>query len=171
MTLRIGTFADDLLSRSSLGRLLRNQRIDVETSLDGHDTPFARTSVLWSGNATLQICARRCGPADDCACGLTGDPARWPSMLRAHQRDLDGQAVSAFRQARRLSRRLKLWVPVVTGASILITQSLQGSLLAAISWSVATTLGVSALARLGLMLAERWLFRRALSQGFLPQAR
>ena len=171
MTVRIGALVDDLLRRNSLGRLLRDQRIDVETKLDGHNTPFARTTVLWSGDITLQICSRRCDRTEDCDCGLTGDPGRWQSMLPVHQRDLDRQAVSAFRQARRLSLQLKTWIPVIAGSAILITQALEGQLLTAICWSLATALGLSALARLGLFLAERWLFRRAMSQGFLPQAR
>ena len=165
MSSSLTALADDLSCRSSVGRLLRNQRIDVETTLEGRNTPFARTSVLLSGDTTMQICARRCPSADGCSCGLTGDFARWHSVLLSHQRDLDRQAVSAFRQMRRLSRGLKLWMPVLAGTVVLVTGALDGDLIAAARSSLATMVGLSVIARFGLRQTQRWLFGRVLSGG------
>lgn len=165
MTSRLAALADDLSCRSSVGRLLRNQRIEVETTLEGRATPFVRTSLLLSGDTIMQICARRCRLADDCSCGLTGDVAQWQLVFPSHQRDLDRQAVSAFRQMRRLSRGLKLWMPVLAGTVVLATGSLNGDLIAAACSSLATTVGLSVVARLGLRQTQRWLFGRVLSEG------
>ena len=170
MSSKVAALADGLSCRFRLGRLLRNQRIDVETALEGRKTPFVRTSVLLSGDTTTQICARRCPSADGCACGLTGDTARWHSVLPSHQRDLDRHALSAFRQMRRLSRGLKLWTPALAGAAVLTNGSLQGDLATAASWAIATTVGLSVVARIGLRQAQRWLFNRALLRGLLPTA-
>lgn len=171
MISRVAAATDGVLGRTALGRLLRDQRIDVETRLEGHESPFARTSLLWSGDVTLQICARRCGPGEACACGLTGDAARWPAILPLHARDLEEQAVSAFRQARRLSRRLSLWAPLVAGMGAFAAAILQGDLTVALSWSAGSSIGLFVLARLGLLLGRVWLLKRSRTTGVISLRR
>ena len=166
----IADHVDHWLSRWSLGRLLRDQQVVVQTTVEGCDVPFARTIVLWSGDATTQICGRRCPTAADCRCGLTANLEEWPARLCQHQAKVDAEAVSAFRRARRWSQGISLWLPAVVGFAASVPVALSGDMAMAALWLLVIPVALSTLFGLVLRITGRWLFRRAVSLGQSPPA-